>query len=91
VFALRGGDRVECAACGAGGRLRLEDGEAVVDFDAAGLAQSVISLEEKRAHFAEVQETAARHAPHRADLDRRRQAYLDWDPRILPDRAQADA
>lgn len=91
VFALRGGDRVECASCGAGGRLRVQEGEAVVDFDAAGLAQSVISLDEKRAHFAEVQETAAQHAPHRADLDRGRQNHLEWDPRILPERARTDA
>ena len=59
-------------------------GEAVVSFDAAGLAQSVISLEEKRAHFAEVQETAARHAASRPEIDRRREEYLEWDPSIRP-------
>lgn len=84
VVALRGGDRVECAACGAGGTIRMAAGEAVVSFDAVGLAQSVISLEEKRAHFAEVQETAARHAASRPEIDRRREEYLEWDPRIRP-------
>jgi multimeric flavodoxin WrbA len=89
VFALRGGTAVECAACGAGGALRIVDGQAVVDFAPEGLEQSVISRDEKLAHFHEVQETAARHAPHRAEIDRRKQDYLAWDPRILPERAPA--
>ena len=59
VFAFRGGAALECAACGAGGTLRTEDGAFRVDFTAEGLAQSVIALAEKRAHFQEVQETAA--------------------------------
>ena len=84
VFALRGGDRVECAACGAGGTIRLEAGEAVVGFDAEGLGRSVISREEKRAHFAEVQETAARHAAHRDEIALGTAAYLGWDRRITP-------
>jgi multimeric flavodoxin WrbA len=86
VFALLGGTAVECAACGAGGILRIEDGRAVVDFSPEGLGQSVISREEKLNHFHEVQETAARHAPHRADIDRRKQEYLEWDPRVTPAR-----
>jgi hypothetical protein len=86
VFALEPGGAVECAACGAGGTLRMERGEPVVDFAPDGLAQSVISREEKLTHFREVQETAARHAPHRAELDRRKAEYLEWDPRIRPDR-----
>jgi multimeric flavodoxin WrbA len=90
VIALRGGNRVECASCGAAGVLQMEDGSAVVRFEPAGLARSVISLEEKRAHFAEVQDTAARHAPHRAEIDRRRQEYLAWDPSIRPSRAPAE-
>ncbi|WP_375387066.1 flavodoxin family protein [uncultured Amnibacterium sp.] len=84
VLALRGGDLVECASCGAGGTLRVEDGEALVAFGPAGLAQSVISLEEKRAHFAEVQQTAARHAAMRPEIEARRQGYLDWDPSVRP-------
>jgi multimeric flavodoxin WrbA len=86
VVALRGGTTVECGGCGAGGTLRIEGGEAVLDFPTAGLAQSVISREEKLAHFHEVQATAAQHAPHRAEIDRRRQEYLAWDPRIRPSR-----
>lgn len=86
VFALTGGTAVECAACGAGGTLRIDAGEATVDFAPEGLAQSVISREEKLHHFHEVQETAEKHAPHRADLDRRRAEYLEWDPRIRPER-----
>ena len=43
------GDAVECATCGAGGRLAVEDGAAVVRFDEpARLERSVISLAEKR-------------------------------------------
>jgi multimeric flavodoxin WrbA len=87
VIALRGDDRIECASCGAGGTLRLSDGRIDVRFDAAGLTQSVISLDEKRTHFAEVQETAARHAPHRDEIERRKREYLEWDPRIVPDRS----
>src|SRR4051794_22598728 len=51
------GDAVECVTCGAGGRLVVEDGAPAVRFD--DLDRSVVTLAEKRAHFAEVQETAA--------------------------------
>lgn len=89
VVALRDGGVLECAACGAGGELRVVDGEAVAVFAGDAVLQSVISLEEKRAHFAEVQETAARHAPQRAEIDRRAAEYLAWDPRIRPEGARA--
>ena len=86
VVALRGGTAAECAVCGAAGRLRVGGGEVFLDVEPAGLARSVISVEEKHAHFREVQETAARHAPHRAEIERRKAEYLAWDPRITPDR-----
>jgi multimeric flavodoxin WrbA len=54
------GAAAQCATCGAQGRLAVQDGAARVRFDdPAGLDRSVISLAEKRAHFREVQETAA--------------------------------
>ncbi|HET6825643.1 MAG TPA: NAD(P)H-dependent oxidoreductase [Amnibacterium sp.] len=86
VFAFRDGAALECAACGAGGTLRTVDGAFRVDFSAEGLAQSVIALAEKRAHFQEVQETAARQAPHRDEIERRTAEYLAWDPRVTPER-----
>ena len=55
VVVLRGSD-VECATCGARGVL---EGGAVRWTD---LDTSVISMDEKRKHFAEIRETAARHA-----------------------------
>jgi hypothetical protein len=52
----------------------------VVRSGALGVARPLL------VHFHEVQETAARHAAHRIELDRRRQEYLERDPRIVPDR-----
>jgi multimeric flavodoxin WrbA len=62
VFAIRGAE-VECAACGARGRIVVRDGAAEVEFARDGLEESVISMAEKREHFREVQETAKRQAP----------------------------
>ncbi len=78
-------DAVECATCGARGRLHVQDGEAAVRFDdPAGLAFSVISLTEKRAHFKEVQETAAVQGPLAGEIERRAAAYAEFDRRITP-------
>lgn len=74
VIAVRP-EGVECATCGAAGRLSVQDGRVSFVFDAAGCDQSVISMAEKRAHFFEVQETAARHA-QRAEEIRARAADL---------------
>src|SRR6185312_10542051 len=54
------GTDVECLTCGAAGRLAVQDGAPLVRFDHPdGLERSVISMAEKRAHFREVQATAA--------------------------------
>jgi len=79
------GDDVQCATCGARGELVVEDGAAAVRFDdPAGLACSVISLAEKRAHFREVQETAQVQGPFAGEIERRAAPYADFDPRISP-------
>lgn len=83
VVVVRGAD-IECAACGAAGVLRVRDGVPVLEFPADGLRQSVLSMEEKIAHFHEVQETAASHAPQREAIAARVAEYAAWDPRALP-------
>jgi multimeric flavodoxin WrbA len=76
------GDSVECATCGAGGRLVVADGAASIRFDAP--ERSVTTLAQKRAHFAEVQETASVQAPLAAEIERRAAMYLEFDRRITP-------
>ena len=83
VVAIQGND-VECATCGASGQLVVRDGAPAFEFDAAGRDASVISMAEKREHFREVQETAARQAP---EADRIRQLaarFADYDRLITP-------
>jgi multimeric flavodoxin WrbA len=81
VVVLRGRD-VECATCGARGTL-TEDG---VRFTPDG---SVITLREKSEHFAEIRETAARHAARRDEIEARAAAYDAYDRAVRPDRATA--
>jgi hypothetical protein len=57
------GTAVECATCGSRGSLRPDATVEWTDLDT-----SVLSMAEKRAHAAEIQETAARHAGRRADI-----------------------
>jgi multimeric flavodoxin WrbA len=78
VVALRGPD-VECATCGARGR--LTEGGRVEWTD---LTTSVIGLAERRAHAAEILETARRHHALRAEIDRRAQAYDSHAPATRP-------
>ena len=81
------GAEVECATCGAGGRLAVEGGGAVIRFDdPAALERSVATMAEKRAHFAEVQETAARQGSLAEEIDRRAATYAAFDRRITPGR-----
>src|SRR3954452_4234921 len=75
VVVLRGRE-VECATCGARGTL---DADGNVAFDAHGLRHSVISMDEKREHFFEIQETAQRHVEQRDEIERRASAYDDFD------------
>jgi multimeric flavodoxin WrbA len=76
------GEEVECATCGAGGRLVVADGVARVQFDQ--LERSVATLEEKRAHFAEVQETASVQGPLSEEIARRAAMYADFERVLVP-------
>jgi multimeric flavodoxin WrbA len=78
VIALRAPD-VECATCGARGVLGSDLTVTWTD-----LTTSVISMDEKRAHFAEIQQTAARHAPRRPDIDKLAAEWEAYDPVIRP-------
>jgi multimeric flavodoxin WrbA len=82
VVVLRGAD-VECATCGARGRLATDP-----QVTWTNLATSVISMDEKRAHAAEIQQTAGRHAQLRAQIEQRAQAYDSYNPAVRPERAQ---
>ena len=80
----------ECATCGARGRLAVEDGAAVVRFDDRdGLERSVITLAEKRAHFREVQDTAAAQGALASEIARRASAFEGLNRRITPDERSA--
>ncbi|WP_172657709.1 NAD(P)H-dependent oxidoreductase [Demequina rhizosphaerae] len=70
VVVLRGRD-VECATCGARGRL-AEDGVEWTD-----LSLSVISMAERHAHYKEIVETAEAHAAQRALVAERSAPYAD--------------
>jgi multimeric flavodoxin WrbA len=83
VIDLRGQD-AECASCGAQGTVQIEDGRVSVAFSPAGLAKSVITHEEKRAHAGEILETAARHAAIRDEISALAQPYAAWDRRVAP-------
>jgi multimeric flavodoxin WrbA len=78
VVVLRGAD-VECATCGAQGQLAPD-----LQVTWTNLATSVISMDEKRAHAAEIQQTAGRHAQVRAEIDRRARAFEAYDPAVRP-------
>jgi multimeric flavodoxin WrbA len=80
-------DGIECASCGAGGRLDVVDGRVVPVFTAQGQQQSILSYTEKLAHFREVQETAASQASERERIDRIAAAYASWN-RTLPSPAR---
>jgi multimeric flavodoxin WrbA len=80
VVVLRGAD-VECATCGARGR--LGPGHDVTWTD---LTTSVISLEERRAHAREIQETAERQLPLGEEIGRRARALDGTDLLVRPDR-----
>jgi hypothetical protein len=51
------------------------------------LTTSVISMDEKRAHATEIQETASRHAARRAEIEDRALEFDAYDPTIRPERA----
>jgi multimeric flavodoxin WrbA len=88
VIDVRADGLVECATCGAGGRLVGRSGGevAVVFDDPAALARSVVTMDEKRAHFAEVMETGAAQGALADEIERRAAAFAEFDPRITPER-----
>jgi multimeric flavodoxin WrbA len=73
------GSTVACATCGARGELA---GDGTLRW--TDLSSSVISMAEKRAHAAEIQETAARHAEQRAEIDERARAFGSFDSILKP-------
>jgi multimeric flavodoxin WrbA len=87
VIELRGQD-VECASCGAVGRLEVRGGSFRVVFDADGLEKSVISLTEKRAHSEEILSTAAAHAARADEIAAGAAPYADWGEPLVPDRTE---
>ena len=48
------------------------------------LTSSVISMDEKRAHAAEIQDTAARHAELREQIEERARAFEAYDRTVRP-------
>jgi multimeric flavodoxin WrbA len=80
VIVLRGTD-VECATCGARGHLTPDLAVTWTD-----LTTSVITMAEKRSHALEIQQTAARHAPQRPEIDNLARAFESYDPVIRPGR-----
>jgi hypothetical protein len=80
VVVLRAPD-VECATCGARGKLAPDPTVTWTD-----LSASVISMDEKRAHAAEIQETASRHAALRAEIEDHAHEFDAYDPTVRPER-----
>jgi multimeric flavodoxin WrbA len=80
VVVLRGAD-VECATCGARGLLAPD-----LQVTWTNLSASVISMDEKRAHAAEIQETAERHREVHAEIEERARAFEAYDPVVRPSR-----
>ena len=86
VIVLLADGAIECASCGAAGTLVVQGGTARPEFSAEGRAQSVLSRGEKTAHFHEVQQTAALHAPLRPRIDELAGGYAAWDRTLRPTR-----
>ncbi len=85
VVALRGAD-VECATCGARGRLAPDP-----QVTWTNLATSVISMAEKRAHAAEIQQTAARQQEQRAKIEQRAGEFEAYDWTLRPESTSASS
>jgi multimeric flavodoxin WrbA len=79
VITLHGTD-VECATCGARGRLTPDLTVTWTD-----LTTSVISMAEKRSHAIEIQQTAARHAPQRPEIEKLAAEWDSYNPVITPE------
>ncbi len=81
VVLLRGRE-VECATCGARGRLDADASVRWVD-----LTTSVISLADRRAHAVEIQDTAQRHQAMGEQIERRAAEYDAYDRTVRPGRS----
>ena len=81
VIDVRADDVVECATCGAEGQLLADEsgGVSVVFDDPAGLAKSVIAMEEKRLHSEEILATAAAHAARASEVAEGAAPFRAWD------------
>jgi multimeric flavodoxin WrbA len=82
------GGAVECATCGAGGRLTAEG---VVFDDPAAVARSVLTVAEKHDHFLEVQETAVRQFALGDAFEAGAARLRDYDRTLSPRRPPAPA
>ena len=82
VVVLRGAD-VECATCGARGLLAPD-----LQVTWTNLSTSVISMDEKRAHAVEIQETAERHREVHAEIEERARAFGAYNPVVRPSRPE---
>lgn len=80
VVVLCGAD-VECATCGARGKLAPD-----LQVTWTDLTTSVISMEEKRAHAAEIQETAGRQHELIGQIEKRAQEFAAYDRTVRPAR-----
>ncbi|HEX8868916.1 MAG TPA: flavodoxin family protein [Lentzea sp.] len=74
------GRNVECATCGAQGEL---DDDALVRW--TDLSASIISLNEKRAHFHEILQTAQNHFAQSATIETRAAEFDAYDRVVAPD------
>jgi multimeric flavodoxin WrbA len=83
VVVLRGHE-LECATCGARGELVVGGGAVSARFSDDGCETSVISMHEKREHFFEIQETAARHARQREEIEAGAARYDAYDRLARP-------
>ena len=73
------GRAVQCATCGANGRLADDFSVEWTDLDS-----SVITLVERRAHYDEILETAQRHAKVRDEINDKAAACAAYDPLVRP-------
>jgi multimeric flavodoxin WrbA len=86
---------VECATCGAGGRLvAAGDGSGAVEVrfdDPALLERSVVTMVERRVHFAEVMEIGAAQGARAAEIESLATRYASCDALIAPASGQGVA
>src|SRR5581483_3374201 len=83
VIEINGPD-VECATCGARGRLGPD-----LQVTWTDLSVAIISMEERRNHSAEIQDTAARQNARRAEIEDRARPFDAFDKVSRPDQTAA--